>query len=156
MEKQETIKALRKALNVLISLVVVVCIMLCSLFYVENIYDPYSFETSNNLVLKESVVNDSERVENGIHLASGFKADENLGLVINNCTACHSSKLIIQNRATKEGWLAMIRWMQETQNLWNLGENEKPILEYLSKNYAPQNKGRRAPLENIEWYELGL
>jgi hypothetical protein len=48
----------------------------------------------------------------------------------------------------------MIRWMQATQNLWDLGANEGIILDYLAKHYAPQNTGRRAPLTDITWYEL--
>ena len=75
-------------------------------------------------------------------------------LVVANCTACHSGKLVTQNRASKEGWRNMIRWMQETQNLWQLGENEEKILEYLSTNYAPKDQGRRASLKVEEWYEL--
>ena len=91
---------------------------------------------------------------NGIHTATGFKTGDGLDLVIANCTACHSSKLVIQNRATREGWESMIQWMQETQNFWDLGPNQDVILNYLARNYAPENKGRRANLENIEWYEL--
>ena len=69
------------------------------------------------------------------------------------CTGCHSEKLITQNRATREGWEAMIRWMQQTQNLGDLGENEMEILDYLATNYAPDRKGRRASLK-VEWYSL--
>jgi hypothetical protein len=71
-----------------------------------------------------------------------------------NCTPCHSAKLIVQNRATREGWLSMIRWMQQTQNLWDLGPNEEIILEYLSTHYPPEEKGRRENLKDIEWYVL--
>lgn len=92
--------------------------------------------------------------ENGIHLATGFKEGENLQLVINNCTSCHSAKMVTQNRATRDGWQTMIRWMQETQNLWELGESEPLILDYLAKYYAPEESGRRKPLTNIDWYEL--
>jgi hypothetical protein len=92
--------------------------------------------------------------ENGIHLATGFKEGENLDIVIANCTSCHSAKMVTQNRATRDGWKTMIRWMQETQNLWDLGENEPLILDYLAKYYAPEKAGRRQPLTNIDWYEL--
>lgn len=92
--------------------------------------------------------------ENGIHLATGFKEGANLDLVIANCTSCHSAKMVTQNRATREGWKTMIRWMQETQNLWELGDNEPLILDYLAKYYAPEEAGRRQPLTNIDWYEL--
>ncbi|MCF8465691.1 MAG: monoheme cytochrome C [Flavobacteriales bacterium] len=92
--------------------------------------------------------------ENGIHLATGFKEGENLNLVIANCTSCHSAKMVTQNRATRDGWKTMIKWMQETQNLWELGESEPLILDYLAKYYAPEKAGRRQPLTDIDWYEL--
>tara|TARA_Y100001956_G_scaffold80268_1_gene95121 strand:- start:705 stop:1208 length:504 start_codon:yes stop_codon:yes gene_type:complete len=95
-----------------------------------------------------------EKVEDGIHLSTGLIADADYKLVIQNCTACHSAKLITQNRADKDGWLTMIRWMQAEQKLWDLGENEDKILEYLAKNYAPQEKGRRTPLKDVDWYVL--
>lgn len=85
---------------------------------------------------------------------SGLIDSEGVKLVIANCTSCHSAKLIIQNRASRAGWEATIRWMQQTQNLWPLGENEPLILDYLAKNYAPENIGRRKNLENVDWYEL--
>ena len=96
----------------------------------------------------------SDIIENGIHVATGFKNDKNLNLVIASCTPCHSAKLVTQNRATKDGWISIIRWMQDTQNLWDLGENEDLITEYLAKHYGPDEKGRRTTLTNIEWYDL--
>jgi hypothetical protein len=75
--------------------------------------------------------------------------------VVNNCTNCHSSKLVIQNRMNAERWNTTIKWMQETQNLWDLGDNHTIIVNYLTTNYPPQNKGRRQNLSQIEWYELG-
>jgi len=97
---------------------------------------------------------DDNLVENGIHVKTGLKDGESLMLVVQNCTACHSAKIIIQNRADKEGWKDIIQWMQETQNLWELGDNEEKIIDYLVTNYPPQKKGRRASLTNIDWYEL--
>ncbi|MFO7825021.1 MAG: hypothetical protein R6V72_13860 [Cyclobacterium sp.] len=93
-------------------------------------------------------------IKDGIHEPTGFIASEGLDLVIAHCTACHSAKLVTQNRADREGWKKMIRWMQATQNLWELGEQEEAILDYLSENYAPVKTGRRPPLTDIEWYEL--
>jgi hypothetical protein len=92
-------------------------------------------------------------IVDGLHVETGLIDGEGLMLVVNNCTNCHSAKLVTQNRATKEGWTQIIRWMQETQNLWDLGENEEVIVNYLSKHYAPESSGRRKPLE-VEWYEL--
>ena len=67
-------------------------------------------------------------------------------LVAAHCSACHSTKLISQNRMSRDTWLATIRWMQKTQNLWPLGDAEAPILDYLSTHYAPEETGRRKPL----------
>jgi len=97
---------------------------------------------------------DYDKIENGIHVRTGFKDAEGLMTVVNNCTNCHSSRLVIQNRMNEERWIATIRWMQETQNLWDLGKNEAIIVNYLVTNYPPQKKGRREILRNISWYEL--
>ncbi len=97
---------------------------------------------------------DWNRIENGIHVRTGLKEDEGLMTVVTHCTACHSAQLVIQNRMNEERWNATIRWMQETQNLWDLGENQKVIVDYLVRNYPPTEKGRRENLKGIEWYEL--
>jgi len=69
---------------------------------------------------------------------------KNWELVKGVCTKCHSSKLVIQNRGTKDVWLERIRWMQKTQGLWDLGALETPILDYLSQNYPPPGKEMEA------------
>jgi len=79
-------------------------------------------------------------VSTGMVIAPGFE------VVSVQCTVCHSGKLITQNRADRDGWLAMIRWMQDTQGLWSLGENESLVLDYLAQNYGPLAVGRRRPL----------
>ncbi|MBC6993235.1 hypothetical protein QWY85_13700 [Neolewinella lacunae] len=100
----------------------------------------------------------AERVENGLHVATGLVYAEGFEIVRGTCTACHSAQLITQNRATRDGWEQMIRWMQKTQNLGQLGANEPIILDYLAAHYAPEAIGRRANLdvEAIEWYLLEL
>lgn len=86
---------------------------------------------------------------------TGLVADGNLTMVKAQCTSCHSSKLIIQNRFTRDGWKQKIRWMQAKHNLWDLGETEKQVLDYLEKNYSPSiGMARRAPLKDIKWYKL--
>lgn len=99
---------------------------------------------------------DDDKVVNGIHIATGMIYDNNFTLVKNACTSCHSAKLVTQNRATRDGWKQMIRWMQATQGLPDLGREEVKILDYLAKNYAPTDVGRRKPLDpdEIEWYTL--
>ena len=97
-------------------------------------------------------------IKNGIHVRTGLKADKNVNVVISACTSCHSAKLITQNRATRQGWKTMIRWMQETQGLADLGTREPIILDYLAKHYAPVEVGRRANLDltEVKWYILDL
>jgi hypothetical protein len=73
----------------------------------------------------------------GLVIAPGFE------VVSVQCTVCHSALLVTQNRASREGWLSMIRWMQETQGLWPLGEQELVVLDYLAEHYGPQHLGRR-------------
>ncbi len=101
-----------------------------------------------------TIEEDEDKIENGVHVRTGLIDAEGLMTVVNNCTNCHSSKLVIQNRMNRERWIATIRWMQETQNLWDLGGNEEIIVNYLVTNYPPNKKGRREVLTDIEWYEL--
>lgn len=86
---------------------------------------------------------------------TGLIVDENLYMVKAQCTNCHSTKLITANRFTRDGWKQKIRWMQANHNLWELGDAEKPVLDYLEKNYSPTaSVARRAPLKDIKWYKL--
>jgi len=97
---------------------------------------------------------DPDKIVDGIHVRTGFKDGEGVLVVANTCTVCHSSKLVIQNRMNKARWNETIKWMQETQGLWDLGENQKVIVDYLVKNYPITSKGRRERLRNIKWYDL--
>ncbi|APE29904.1 hypothetical protein BOX17_02355 [Halomonas aestuarii] len=89
-------------------------------------------------------------------LAAGAQEkDTNTGLVMaegwetvrNNCTACHSAKLVTQNSGSRNHWQYLIRWMQETQGLWQFqAETEETILDYLAENYGPKEDARRPPI----------
>ncbi len=98
--------------------------------------------------------NANYNIVDGIEVESGLIAQGDWLIVKQTCTACHSSKLITQNRADKDGWHKMIKWMQETQGLWQLGDKEGKIVNYLATHYAPENVGRRKPLVIEEWYEI--
>ena len=88
--------------------------------------------------------------------ATGLALDPNLSLVKAQCMGCHSPMLILQHRFTRDEWLSKIRWMQRNHKLWDLGETEKPVLDYLAKYYAPNQSAysRREPLRNVKWYKL--
>ncbi|AXT38810.1 hypothetical protein D1814_09035 [Alteromonas sp. BL110] len=77
---------------------------------------------------------------------SGLVKADGFNLVLAHCSACHSPSLITQNAMSRERWLETIRWMQETQKLWPLGDAEPLILDYLSAWYGPKKSARRAPL----------
>ena len=120
------------------------------------IFDPSlsAFESKSDETYEPIEVVDVGPIEDGIHLQTGLIDAEGLPAVISNCTSCHSAKLITQNRMDRQRWAATIDWMQETQNLWDLGDNEAIIIDYLVTNYPVLKKGRRQNLTAIEWYEL--
>ena len=64
-----------------------------------------------------------------------------------HCGGCHSHALVTSQRADRQTWQDIIRWMQETQNLWLFDpDTEAQILDYLADNYPPQPNRRRAPI----------
>ena len=66
-----------------------------------------------------------------------------------HCGGCHAYSVVTNQRANRDAWLEMIRWMQRTQNLWEIpDEAETRILDYLAANYGPDEavRRRRAPL----------
>lgn len=57
--------------------------------------------------------------------------------VVQNCTAYHTDKLIIQNRMPAEKWDETITWMQEKQNMWALKPDiRKKIVAYLGNHFG--------------------
>ncbi len=133
-------------------------VLLYALFGDSFDFQKTPIQSGNRVSNSVAMDDDWDKVENGIHLQTGLIYDANFDIVRAHCTACHSGKLVAQNRATREGWLQMIRWMQETQGLWDLGVNEPKILDYLAKNYAPEEVGRRTNIDvaAVEWYILEL
>ncbi len=82
-----------------------------------------------------------------IDASTGFRMTGDWELVRANCIACHSAKLVTQQRGTAAQWLSMIRWMQEKQNLWQFDPDvETRIVAYLAENYPPSEKRRRAAI----------
>jgi len=85
--------------------------------------------------------------EPGFDAYTGLKMADDWELVRNNCIACHSPKLITQQRGSKDQWLRVIRWMQKKQNLWQFeAETEARIVAYLAQNYPPQADRRRSAI----------
>jgi hypothetical protein len=82
-----------------------------------------------------------------VDAASGLIKKPGWEQVRAHCGGCHSHALVTAQRADRNTWLDMIRWMQATQNLWQFQpEVEAQILDYLAANYPPQPNRRRAPI----------
>lgn len=79
---------------------------------------------------------------------TGLIIDPDSPLVEANCLACHESNLIINMHASRKAWLAAIRWMQDSEGLWEIEpEDEEKILNYLEKYYGEKyDTRRRIPL----------
>lgn len=130
-------------------------IVLSAIIIVVAIGSIYFFGAPNTeLIEVEAAIDDPNRVENGIHVRTGFIDAPGMQETVNHCTSCHSAQLVIQNRMNAERWKSTIDWMQKTQNLWDLGADEDIIVNYLVKHYPVIGKGRRAALNDVEWYEL--
>ncbi|WP_339866550.1 hypothetical protein [uncultured Algoriphagus sp.] len=155
-EKEKLFNGLIKSVAGLMGVVILlVGLVFLVLFQPEISEKLNSFTSETSEETPAPLTDFSTELVDGKDVETGLLAGDGLELVKANCTACHSSALILQNRFTREGWHSKIEWMQETQGLWDLGGNEAMILDYLAANYAPEApKGRRVPLTGIEWYEL--
>lgn len=154
MSNQDEIRKIVQTISRLTYIILLVVGMIVALLAYYTVDPTMPALTKLTSTTTESESEDPDKIENGIHLRTGLIEAEGLTAVINNCTNCHSAKLVIQNRMNKERWVSTIRWMQRTQNLWQLGDQEEVILNYLVTNYPPQKKGRRQSLGEIEWYAL--
>ena|SRR5690554_5859507 len=135
-----------KPLRWIVPTLILIMVVLLAVFFLS--------EDQGIVPEKSTQVSVPENVPDSVDMVTGLIKGDGMNLVIGHCTGCHSAELITQNRATREGWIKVIRWMQETQNLWDLGESEDAIVSYLARHYAPEHRGRRLPLTDIEWYDL--
>lgn len=79
--------------------------------------------------------------DTGLVVAPGWE------LVKAHCGACHSYRLITAQRGDAAFWRETIRWMQRTQNLWEIPEPyQQRIVDYLADAYAESDWGRRPAL----------
>ena len=67
---------------------------------------------------------------------SGFIIDKGWELTNAHCASCHSATLVTQNRMDRNGWEDIIRQMQAEHGLWDLGDVEPAILDYLARHYG--------------------
>ena len=71
-------------------------------------------------------------------------------LVEENCTACHTQAIILQNHMTRDRWNETITWMQEKQGLWELEPKVRDgILDYLAEHQGPGDASQdKTPWQN--------
>jgi len=89
-------------------------------------------------------------------IAQGLLLGKGRDLVLENCTICHSTSIILQNHMTREAWDKTITWMQEEQGMWELeSADRKSILDYLSSfQGADQNKHTDGKKRKNSMYEF--
>ncbi len=77
----------------------------------------------------------------GLIIAPGWE------LAAAHCGACHSHALVTAQRGDADFWRSTLRWMQRTQNLWQIPQpQETALIDYLASNYNETDWGRRPPL----------
>lgn len=95
------------------------------------------------------------QIGSGTVSAADPDIDGNTGLIIApgwelaaaHCGACHSHALVTAQRGNAEFWRSTIRWMQKTQNLWQIpATQEQALIAYLEANYNETDWGRRPAL----------
>lgn len=72
-------------------------------------------------------------------------------LVRAHCTSCHSSQILKNVRLSRNAWQDVIQRMRDEEGLWDLGEDESKILDYLTMYFGPRTesvprRSRRAPI----------
>jgi hypothetical protein len=78
---------------------------------------------------------------------TGLVMAEDWQLAAAHCGGCHSHRLVTAQRGDAEFWRSTIRWMQKTQNLWQIPpEQETRLITYLAGNYDESDWGRRPSL----------
>ena len=82
--------------------------------------------------------------DSALDQASGFVIDDGWELTNAHCAACHSAKLVTQNRMDRSGWKDTIRLMQAEHGLWDLGAAETVIIDYLTQHYGLAKNTSRA------------
>ena len=81
--------------------------------------------------------------DSALDQASGFVIDDGWKLTNAHCAACHSAKLVTQNRMDRGGWEDIIRLMQAEHGLWDLGADEAVIIDYLTLHYGLSKSSSR-------------
>lgn len=73
---------------------------------------------------------------------SVFPDGTNRDEVFYYCTACHSSRLVSNQRMSRERWDESLTWMTERHGMGELeGEMREAFLDYLADAFGPDSAG---------------
>ena len=88
------------------------------------------------ILMTKNVVAQEEINFQGLPLGKGIK------LVLENCTVCHSTDIILQNHMNRKNWKKTITLMQQERGMAKLNkQDQKIILDYLSKYQGVEGDG---------------
>lgn len=101
-----------------------------------------------------ALIASSDHAEDQLILIDPVLVEDSAGtwkLVRAHCTSCHSSQIFKNLRLSSTAWQDVIKRMQEEEGLWDLGDDEPKIVEYLATYFGPapatsQRRSRRAPI----------
>ena len=80
------------------------------------------------ILMTKNVLAQEEINFQSLPLGKGIK------LVLENCTVCHSTDIILQNHMSRKNWKKTITLMQQERGMAKLKkQDQKIILDYLSK-----------------------
>ncbi len=59
-------------------------------------------------------------------------------LIVTNCVACHSLRVVVTSHMSRDEWDAAITWMQDKHHLWPFTDEDRlGILDYLEATQGP-------------------
>jgi hypothetical protein len=68
----------------------------------------------------------------------GLPRTDGYMLVDQNCTACHSIRIVMQQHQTEERWDYLLTWMVQDQGMWEMPAEERAsVLAYLVEHFGP-------------------
>lgn len=74
----------------------------------------------------------------------GLPDDEGREEVVAYCGACHSLRLVVQQRLPRYRWEELMVWMTEKQGMPKLpADEEKLVIDYLAEHLGPPPRRRR-------------
>jgi cytochrome c1 len=67
----------------------------------------------------------------------GLPRSDGYELVYENCTGCHSVRIVMQQHATEARWDELLTWMVEKQNMPELTQRKRTqIIKYLTSEFG--------------------